>query len=165
MANYMLTYDRSKALSYAAKWALKRNPVYGSFNGIGGDCTNFISQCLYTGCGIMNYKPNLGWYYISMYNRAPAWTGVDFLYRFLTTNKGAGPFASVSDAQNIIPGDIIQLGDAANRFYHSLFVISVGNHSYEQIKITTHSVDVYDKALSAYDFAQARFLHIEGARK
>jgi hypothetical protein len=40
-------YDRARALAYAEKWALSRNPAYFSFDGLGGDCTNFISQCLY----------------------------------------------------------------------------------------------------------------------
>lgn len=165
MSNAIINYNRTLALDYAKKWAMSRNPKFGNFNGIGGDCTNFISQCIYAGCPIMNYTKDIGWYYISMTNRAAAWTGVEFLYRFLTTNKSTGPFASQVDVTNLIPGDIIQLGDAANRFYHSLIVLSTGNYSYEQIYIATHSVDVYNKPLSAYAFHKARFLHIEGARK
>ena len=160
-----MQYDRESAINYARKWALARNPRYGNFNGIGGDCTNFISQCVYAGCNVMNYKRDVGWYYISMNNRAAAWTGVQFFYNFMTTNKGVGPYASVVSVNDILPGDIIQLGDATNHFYHSLFVLSVGNHSYDQIFITTHSIDVYEKPLSAYTFAKARFLHIEGYRK
>lgn len=163
-STYASNYNREKALAYASKWALKRNPAFGNFNGIGGDCTNFISQCLYAGCGIMNYTKDLGWYYSSMYNRAPAWTGVDFLFRFLTTNKKTGPFASKVNITDLVPGDIVQLGDASNRFYHSLFVLSTGNFTYNEVFIATHSIDVYNKPLAAYDFYQARFLHIEGAR-
>lgn len=159
-----MTYHREKALEYARRWALHRNPRYGNFNGIGGDCTNFISQCIYAGCKVMNYTPDIGWYYINMQNRAAGWTGVRFFYNFMTTNKGVGPYASVVTATDIMPGDVIQLGDASGHFYHSLLVLSVGNHSYDQILIATHSVDVYEKPLSAYDFAQARFLHIEGVR-
>ena len=57
----------------------------------------------------MNYTPTYGWYYISVNNRAPAWTGVDELYRFLTTNRGAGPRAILTDLSQIQNGDIIQL--------------------------------------------------------
>ncbi len=52
----VLNYDRKKAVEYAHKWALKRNPLYYNFDKLGGDCTNFISQCIYHSCNIMNYK-------------------------------------------------------------------------------------------------------------
>ena len=54
-------YDRSAAVAYARKWAFGRNPEYYDFGGIGGDCTNFVSQCLYAGAGVMNFTPELGW--------------------------------------------------------------------------------------------------------
>ena len=59
---------------------------------MGGDCTNFASQCIYAGSGVMNYTPTMGWYYSSGSNRSPSWTGVVYLYNFLTGNKSAGPY-------------------------------------------------------------------------
>ena len=73
-----LPYDRSAAVRYAARWAYGRNPAYMNFTGIGGDCTNFVSQFIYAGAGVMNYTPDFGWYYISPDNRAAAWTGVTY---------------------------------------------------------------------------------------
>ena len=52
-----LTYDRAKAVAYAERWALSRNPRYYDFEDIGGDCTNFASQCIYAGAGVMNWTP------------------------------------------------------------------------------------------------------------
>ena len=75
-----LPYDRQRAVEYAQKWALDRNPLFLDFTGKGGDCTNFVSQCIFAGCGVMNYTPTFGWYFISSDDRAPAWTGVDELY-------------------------------------------------------------------------------------
>ena len=57
-----MSYNCEKAVAYAEEWAFRRNPRYLSFDGIGGDCTSFISQCLYTGSGVMNYTPVMGWY-------------------------------------------------------------------------------------------------------
>ena len=54
----------------------------------GGDCTNFVSQCIYAGSNVMNYDKNNGWYYNNTNDRAPSWSGVEFLYNFLTKNKG-----------------------------------------------------------------------------
>ena len=82
-----VSYNREKAVSYAEKWAFSRNPRYMSFDGIGGDCTSFVSQCLYAGSGVMNYTPVMGWYYNSAADRAPAWSGVPYLYQFLTGNR------------------------------------------------------------------------------
>ena len=71
------SYNRQKAIEYADNWAFSRNPRYFDFENFGGDCTNFISQCLFAGTGIMNYTRTFGWYYNSSYDRSPSWTGVD----------------------------------------------------------------------------------------
>ena len=84
-------YNRSNALQYARRWALDRNPLFFSFNGIGGDCTNFVSQCIFAGGCVMNYTPTYGWYYISSNDRTPSWSGVTFFYDFITNNKEQGP--------------------------------------------------------------------------
>ena len=47
-------YNRTSAIIYAKKWSLSRNPRYYNFDDIGGDCTNFISQCLFAGSNKMN---------------------------------------------------------------------------------------------------------------
>lgn len=48
----ILEYDRQAAFEYAKKWAFRRNPRYYNFEKIGGDCTNFASQCIYAGAKI-----------------------------------------------------------------------------------------------------------------
>ncbi len=40
-------YEHELAVKYAKKWALSRNPKYYNFDPIGGDCTSFVSQCLF----------------------------------------------------------------------------------------------------------------------
>ena len=81
------TYDRNLAVSYATKWALNRNPKYYNFDKLGGDCTNFVSQCIFAGCNLMNYSKNNPWFYHSLNDRSPSWTGVEFLYKFLSRSK------------------------------------------------------------------------------
>ncbi len=39
-------YDRQKAVQYADKYYSKYNAKYKDCNGIGGDCTNYVSQCI-----------------------------------------------------------------------------------------------------------------------
>ena len=90
----IIPYDREAAVRYAHRWAYGRNPRFYNFDELGGDCTNFASQCLYAGTGIMNYAPTFGWYYLGPNDKAPAWTGVPYFYNFLTREeKSQGPWA------------------------------------------------------------------------
>lgn len=155
-------YNRAAAVEYARKWAFSRNPAYYDFENLGGDCTNFASQCIYAGSGVMNFTPTFGWYYRSSYNRSPSWTGVPYLYNFLTSNTGVGPFASVATQNEMQPGDIIQLGDETGRFYHSPIVVAVDEND---IYVAAHTFDAFMRPLSTYVYYQARFIHIEGVRK
>ncbi|OYE06697.1 FG-GAP-like repeat-containing protein [Nostoc sp. 'Peltigera membranacea cyanobiont' 232] len=43
------SYDRQAAADYARKWANGRNPAYKDFSNVGGNCANFVSQCLIQG--------------------------------------------------------------------------------------------------------------------
>lgn len=155
-----IAYNREAAVKYAMRWALGRNPAYYDFSGIGGDCTNFASQCLYAGSGIMNYTPVTGWYYRSLNDRAAAWTGVEYLYNFLTTNEFVGPFAREVIREEAMPGDVIQLGKADGDFYHTLIITQVK----PEILVAAHSYDALNRPLATYDFEVARFLHVEGVR-
>ena len=42
-------YDRRAAVLYAHRWAYGRNPAFYDYEHLGGDCTNFASQCIYAG--------------------------------------------------------------------------------------------------------------------
>ena len=77
-----ISYNREYAVAYARRWALMRNPLFIDFTGIGGNCTNFVSQCLLAGSSVMDFTPTFGWYYRSPEDRAPAWSGVEQLYDF-----------------------------------------------------------------------------------
>lgn len=158
---FLVPYQRNDAKNYAQKWAFSRNPAYYAFDKIGGDCTNFISQCIYAGAKVMNYTPTFGWYYISSTNRSPSWTGVKYLYDFLVNNTGVGPFAKeVFSASELQIGDVIQLGNS-EKYYHSLLVVKINSHN---IYVAAHDDNAYMRQLSTYSFQKARFLHIEGIR-
>lgn len=155
-------YQRQKAADYAQKWAMGRNPQYLDFEHLGGDCTNFASQCILAGCGVMNYTPTFGWYYNSSYDRTPSWSGVEYLYNFLTKNRSVGPYAAVVEPQQAMLGDLVQLGDENGHFYHSPVITGI---TAGDILVAAHSFDAYMRPLSSYIYHTARFLHILGARK
>jgi hypothetical protein len=161
-------YDKISAVAYSHRWALSRNPDYFDYSSLGGDCTNYISQCLYAGSKIMNYTKNFGWYYINANEKAPAWTGVPYLYNFLTRKEQSpGPFGEEVSLQNIGIGDIIQLSFRKNsNFAHSLFVVHIGMPAdYNNILINTHTYDRQNYPLSKYNWERIRFIKILGVRK
>ena len=163
-----IPYDRRKAVEYARKWALSRNPLFIDFTGQGGNCTNFVSQCIFAGAPVMNYTRTFGWYYISPEDRAPAWSGVDELYNFLTgapdfasNNKGYGPYATdARRAGTIDVGDVIQLANEEGEFYHTLIISQFTDND---ILVCAQSNDALDRPLSSYNYTSLRALHIEGA--
>lgn len=42
-------YDRGAAVAYAAAYCGSRNPAYHDYSSQGGDCANFVSQCILAG--------------------------------------------------------------------------------------------------------------------
>ena len=161
-------YDRRRAVEYARRWALSRNPLFVNFAGQGGDCTSFVSQSIYAGSCTMNFTPDFGWYYINENDRAPAWSSVRYFYDFITSapafssqNGNVGPFGVAVDATGVLEGDVVQLADSTGEFYHTLFITGFSN---EGTLVSAHTNDALDKPLSSYNFASLRYIHIEGVR-
>lgn len=152
-------YNRQKVYEYAKKWAYGRNPNYYNFDPVGGDCTNFVSQCIYAGCSEMNYNGNMGWYYINGNNKSPSWTGVEFLYNFLLLNNGAGPKGEVTNIENLKVGDVIQLSFNGTTFSHSLIVVQNETNANNTL-IAAHTYDTFGKSLAEYGFEKYRCVHI-----
>lgn len=154
-------YDRDKALAYARAWALGRNPAYLDFHGLGGDCTNFVSQCLYAGGGVMNVEKGLNWFYFSARNRTASWTGVEYLYTFLVNNKRTGPYAREAEPGEMEIGDVVQLALIGRRFSHAALVVALEGG---EIYVAAHSADAWMRPLATYAQPRRRFLHIESVR-
>ncbi len=161
----LIPYDRVAAVRYARFWAYRRNPEFFDYENIGGDCTNFASQCLYAGTGVMNYTPTFGWYYINANQKAPAWTGVTYLYNFLLRQgNGPGPIAVSTELSGLMPGDLVQLQLTKEDFSHTPVVTSIEQPlNLDTVLVAAHSNDADCRPLSSYQFKNIRFLHILGA--
>ncbi len=154
-------YVRENALLYANRFALSQNPIFGNFKGIGGNCTNFVSQCIYAGSCRMNYTKTFGWYYISMDERAPAWTGVEYFYNFITKNEGVGPFGRDASADEVEVGDVIQLAKNEGGYYHTLIIIGFDG---DDPLIAAQTDDALGRPLSTYEYDYSRYIKILGVR-
>lgn len=99
------------ACTYAETYALNSNPQYKSFDGIGGDCTNFVSQILYAG-GIGKTKT---W---TPYTNA--WIRVEDLYSYLISENLA---VKLPNDNSLNKGDLIQFyTPVIGRFFHNGFI-------------------------------------------
>lgn len=161
------TYDRRATVLYAHEWAFGRNPRFYNYEEIGGDCTNFASQCVFAGCGIMNFTPDFGWYYIDSNQKAPAWTGVPYLYNFLKREiPSVGPVARECRIEEVQPGDLVQLRFSGEEFQHTPVVVRAHNpQNPSQIWVAAHSYDADHRPLSTYQYEQVRYLHITGVMR
>lgn len=161
----LLPYRRVSAALYAFRWAYGRNPAFYDYEDIGGDCTNFASQCIYAGTGVMNDTPTFGWYYIDANDKSPSWTGVEYLHNFLVRPEASpGPVAVVTqDLAQAAPGDVIQLIFKGEVFQHSPVVTATdrsGNPA--GILVAAHSYDANCRPLNSYQYVSYRVLHITG---
>ena len=154
-------YERERAVAYAKRYAFSQNPIFGDFRDIGGNCTNFVSQCVYAGSCVMNYTNTFGWYYISLDQRAPAWTGVDFFYNFITENESVGPFGREAMADECEIGDVVQLSNLTNGFYHSLLIVGFDG---DEILLAAQTNNAFNRPLSSYSYDSKRFIKILGVR-
>ena len=158
-------YRRSAAVGYAHRWAYGRNPRYYNYDPVGGDCTNFASQSLFAGSGRMNYLPTFGWYYHTAGNKSPSWTGVEYLYDFLTHSKGPGPYAQETGPADLQPGDLVQLSFDGRTYAHTPVIVGIGSPpSPDNILVAAHTFNADNRPLSSYAYEKVRHIHILGVR-
>jgi len=164
-------FDCEKAIDYARRWALGRNPDYFNYEEIGGDCTNYISQILLAGgCKMDKSSPLYGWYYNTANDKSASWTGVEQLYDYLIKDKERGIMAKEIDLNEVEAGDIVQLSFNGKTFQHTPFIVSVkhtqsGEVSYDNIKICAHSFDSENRTLDTYQWRKIRFIRILGYKE
>lgn len=145
-------YSRVDAVGYATKYALKPNPNYKYFSltNTGGDCSNFLSQCLRAGGGIMSSD---WWYRHSSHPNtnydtwALAWAVAHSLYWCLKVNAGTNTSSikgiEVNNVNLLELGDLIFYEDSGGKIFHSAIVTYISNyevlisqHSYEALNIS-----------------------------
>jgi hypothetical protein len=175
-------YNSSGAIAYAHRWATAAppyNPSYHDFTNPYGDCTNFISQAIREGSnatmafGGTHGVGQLGWYYYSPSDYASAWTGVEFLHRFITNPANynswpSGPEGCDVPQYQAYPGDLIQYDWTQDSYWdHSVIVVSTyqvdPTHWYDYIAGHTPDVDNYPYTSFQYSHPNMveRFSHID----
>lgn len=165
------SYNRQKAVQYALTYGIKPNSDFRFFKLIGnngGDCTNFISQCLFAGGASMEYRLNQPWWYKKndAYNTnydtcSISWSVAHSLYWFL---KVRGKFNTnglrgieVYDVNLLEPGDLIQVEDQNHIIFHSAIVTAI---SFGVPFVTQHTANAVNKNYNQMYRGKKHFIKI-----
>lgn len=134
---YSETSGGISAAAYAQKWAYSRNPNFYNYENEGGDCTNFVSQCLnYGGVG------QTGYWWGNKNGASEYWRCVIPLYNWLM-NGGVG----FESNKNICSrGDVLQFYNSnLGTWSHSAIVTT---KDYTGVYYSAHSSDIKDNNLN-----------------
>lgn len=167
------SYDRAAAVAYARQWVGIRNDDWPDYSRNGGNCQNFVSQCLLAGGIPMDvYSPGIWKWYGStpnnlsvMAGRSASWSAVVSFLDYAESNTGYG-LAAVTDAPYYTgsPGDIIHLGNA-ERWRHTVLITGVvedGEGNIEDYLICSNTADLRDFPVSAYAYTRQMLIRVAG---
>jgi hypothetical protein len=167
IVNYAHVY--SGVYDSHAKITRGLHPDWNYYGGVGGDCTNFVSQALYFGGWITApglWNTSFGWwaYSKSQCKSSPcqsySWTAADYFYDFVKNNSARA--YSASTFGELEPGDIIQVnyppisGQPDYKMEHSMIVThknpksTFGIAGYYELMVAYHSKDTLDKPFTDF---------------
>ncbi|MEG1311851.1 MAG: amidase domain-containing protein [Romboutsia sp.] len=163
-------YDREKAVEYAQRWALSHNPVYANYEDYGGDCTNYISQCVKAGNVPFDNNGNdvlKKWYWYSEYSRTPTWSAAEPFYKYIIGNnnentQNVGIYTRLSSYNELELGDIVQLL-YDGRAYHNMMITEVvleGDYLVDYL-VCQHTYNLLNYPLSMKE-GEKRYIKILG---
>ena len=143
------TYNVSKALEYADKYCINYNSAYNSYKGRGGDCANFVSQCLYAG----GFKQDSVWYRHSV-----AWINV---MKQIAHFKEYGKFLNANNG-NLLRGNPIYFDWNGDGVYDHA-TICVGRNNSGIAILDSHTKDLYHATWTNWSFKKAATIQLRGS--
>lgn len=166
-------YNREDAVSYSYNYITKRNSEWFDYSDIGGNCQNYVSQCLYSG-GIPADESG------SIYNqwkhhdsainetegvgRSYSWTTVGYFYDYIKSNVENGICALPdSNFYLIEKGDVAEVG-YDKRWGHTVLItesVKINNEIVDYL-VNSNTVNLENYPLLAYTYPDLRFIKILG---
>ena len=174
------SYNSKDAVDYARTWVdpvevIRNEDDYTAYDDYGGNCNNFISQCLVAGGIPMDYYGDIDtqwkWYGETVdldevpSGRSPAWAGVPEFYTYASENTGYGLDAAVGE--NIFSGsagDILQYGNNGE-WVHSVIITKVVRDDQGNVLdylVNSNTTDRINYPASAYGYSELRLIKILG---
>jgi len=166
-------YNRYAAYGYAYRWWNGANPHYNDYSSGGGDCANFVSQCIIAGgLSLHNGTDGTGYGVYPDEDRTSISNGTipycDYLNLHLK-NWQDTTVTYVQEATAAIPeeitiGDVVIFGeDATDKYKHAMIV--VWDNGTNDIGLAGHSSPVWNRSfwteIGYATFDCATFYHIE----
>lgn len=154
-----VTYDRIKAVQYADAYWNSYNPAYVDFSLMGGDCTNYVSQCLRAGNApddVSGQQGSQWWYNVATHQYTPSWTSVNALYSYLLFNTLGGPRGVVTTEPMLIArGDLVQTDFQQDGTWdHAAIVTEVWYEDTAYIYVNAHTTNRYRYYVGNYPGAK-----------
>lgn len=158
------SYSSSDAVTYAETYYSNYNSSYPDWSEYGGDCANFISQCLYAGGKNMKGTPGTSsaaedwsnWFSkgtsCNTKNVSSTWRGANAFRNYWQSNaNGYTKFTSVgsSSYQYGFKGDAISLLNSNGSAYHTLIIVGYDSANNDFI-VAAHTGNTKTAKLSNY---------------
>ena len=139
-------YNVANAIAYADRYCINYNSSYNSYKGRGGDCANFVSQCLYNG----GFPQDSVWYKHSV-----AWINV---MKQIAHFKQYGSFMSANNG-NLLAGNPIYFDWNGDSTYDHA-TICVGRNNSGTAILDSHTKDLYHATWTNWSFSKAATIQL-----
>lgn len=135
---YASSYNSTDAVNYANEYYKNYNSNYPDWNSQGGDCANFVSQCLYAGGKTMKGTPGTSssaqnftnWFSkgtaASTTNVSSTWRGADAFRNYWQDNASSYKKFTAVDKTSYSygwSGDAVSLLNSNGRAYHTMIIV------------------------------------------
>lgn len=172
-------YDRDAAVEYSYLWTdeeqiVRNTEQYSDYSEYGGNCQNFVSQCLHAGGIPMdsegNYDDQWKWYgndtnyKPTKQGRVPSWSDTYSFYEYCRTNTDVLAAQTDANLYTAEKGDVIQY-TVDGYAYHSVIVVDKILDSSGQVidfLVNSNTSDKVDYPMSAYGYSDMRLIKIIG---
>lgn len=145
-------YNYHAMANYAILYWDNYNPNYRTFNDVGGDCTNFISQAMYAGGWVQTnqpicwYQDDNCWWYTSA-AQTWSWTSVSHWYTFAVVKRQRTYI--LSSPWSMWLADVLQVDFTNNGSKdHTMIVTYVATSTWTPY-LTYHTYDTLNRSLSS----------------
>lgn len=153
------TYNRNKAFTYAKTYAITPNPAYQDFSSscsyCGGDCTNFLSQCLFAGGWPQIFgaaSSGSSWWYGKSTNPvgyktgfSTVWPSAQKMGFFL---KASNRTTRVTSLATLKIGDAVMLMNTVGNAFHALIVTQVSTNG--NLFLSCHTTNRFNAPMTTW---------------
>lgn len=169
-------YDRQAAVEYAQRWVSEINSEWENYARYGGNCQNYVSQCLLAGGIPMDTTGSYVWKWYgskpsessSKTGRSASWSSVMAFLEYAKSNKGKGLSAQVAAPYySGEKGDVIHMGTSED-FRHSVVITEVVKDSAGNTidyLISSNTANYKNFPASAYPYTNQILIKILGYNK